>query len=344
MPDVQEVFRMATQKVRRDPGAMERHIARQQKAARNRRVGAYATVAVLVAAAVAIFTLTRPQTQSPPLEPTQIPTATTGSTLDLRTGQLTKLPASIASAGTFYAVSPDQTQVAFNACCSNPGPLQLANIDGTQVHPVSAAGWDAYGAQWSRDGSTLVYQQRHATTQALGNLFVLDIATGRSTRITDFDQTKKFGWWFIFPSFSSDGGSVLYQLPRSSSKDAVWDLWSVPVGGGTPALVMPKAGWGGYAPDGTALAWLSPVSGTTFKGGKLWVTTAPAMERPMPFVGGGELSWPRWSPDATRIAYTKNGSVYVLNVATRSITKVAEGGGNPEWIDDNTLSIGNPTN
>ncbi len=59
-------------------------------------------------------------------------------------------------------------------------------------------------------------------------------------RLTDFDQTKKFGWWFTFPSFSSDGGSVLYQLPRSNSKDAAWDLWSVPVGGGTPALVMPQ--------------------------------------------------------------------------------------------------------
>ena len=34
----------------------------------------------------------------------------------------------------------------------------------------------------------------------------------------------------------------------------------------------------------------------------------------------------------------------MLNVATGSTTKVAEGGGNAEWFDDNTLSIGNPTN
>ena len=69
MPDVQEVFRMATQKVRRDPGAMERHIERQRKAARNRRVGAYATVAVIVAAAVAVFTITRPRDTEPVLGP-----------------------------------------------------------------------------------------------------------------------------------------------------------------------------------------------------------------------------------------------------------------------------------
>jgi len=45
MPEVQEVFRMATQKVRPDPGALERqHQQRRQKATR-RRLGTYALVA-----------------------------------------------------------------------------------------------------------------------------------------------------------------------------------------------------------------------------------------------------------------------------------------------------------
>ena len=47
MPEVQEVFRMATQKVDQDHGALERQVARQRKAARNRRVGVFATVLVL---------------------------------------------------------------------------------------------------------------------------------------------------------------------------------------------------------------------------------------------------------------------------------------------------------
>ena len=38
MPDVQEVFRMATQKVRQDPGALDRQVKKQRKAARNRRM------------------------------------------------------------------------------------------------------------------------------------------------------------------------------------------------------------------------------------------------------------------------------------------------------------------
>ena len=31
MPEIEEVFRMATQKVRQDPGALDRQVARQRK-------------------------------------------------------------------------------------------------------------------------------------------------------------------------------------------------------------------------------------------------------------------------------------------------------------------------
>ena len=47
MPDVQEVFRMSTQKVRPDPGFTERQEQRQRRTARNRKLGAFAVVAVI---------------------------------------------------------------------------------------------------------------------------------------------------------------------------------------------------------------------------------------------------------------------------------------------------------
>ena len=81
----------------------------------------------------------------------------------------------------------------------------MANVDGTQVRQISAIGQDAFGAQWSPDGSMLVYQQRDGSTQLLGNLFVQDVATGLRTRLTNFDQTQPRDWWFTFPSFAPDG-------------------------------------------------------------------------------------------------------------------------------------------
>ena len=48
MPEVQEVFRMATQKVRPDPGALDRQHGQQQRRTIRRKVGVYGLVAALV--------------------------------------------------------------------------------------------------------------------------------------------------------------------------------------------------------------------------------------------------------------------------------------------------------
>jgi hypothetical protein len=48
MPDVQEVFRMATQKVRPDPGFVERQHGQQRRRTIRRKVGVYGLVAALV--------------------------------------------------------------------------------------------------------------------------------------------------------------------------------------------------------------------------------------------------------------------------------------------------------
>ncbi len=55
-----------------------------------------------------------------------------------------------------------------------------------------------------------------------------------------------------------------------------------------------------------------------------------------------DTGWLRWSPDSTRISYSNGDGIYVLTVATGSTKKVAEGGGNTEWVDDHTLVVGNP--
>jgi len=279
-----------------------------------------------------------------PVEAT-IPSAY-GAMVDIDTGKITPLPASIATSGVLYAVSPDHstdhTKVAYNACCAGADPVLMANLDGTQVHQISAPGWDGYGAQWSPDGYSLVYQQRHGSTDTLGNLFVYDTIGGQRAQLTNLDQTQSWGWWFMFPSFAPDGHSVLFQLPKGDPNNPRWDLRSVPVAGGKQTLVQRNAGWGAFSPDGQWLAYLSPVDAQSFAGGELWIRSVHG-GTPRALVRDGSFSWPRWSPDGTRIAYSDGGSrIYVVDVATGSTTKVAEGG-NPEWFDDHTLIVGNPS-
>jgi len=264
-----------------------------------------------------------------------------GATVDIDTGAVTPLPMRLGTSGVYYAVSPDHTKVAYSGCCSSPDPLFVSNIDGTHIRQITPQGQDAHAAQWSRDGSLLVYQQRNDSTEQLGNLFVLDMRTGKRVQVTNFDQTLNWGWWSTFPSFGADGRSILFQLPRGDPNNPTFDLWSVPVAGGQQTLVRRNAGWGGYSPDGRWLAYLSPVSGNDFAGGGLWIAsvhggTARALVRE------GRFRWLRWSPDGTRIAYADGGSpIYVVDAASGSTRKVADGG-NPEWFDNNRLILGNP--
>ena len=259
------------------------------------------------------------------------------STVDLNTGTVTPLRASDATSGAFYVVSPDGSRVAYNPCCNWETPTVTANLDGTQVHAVSAEGMDGVGEQWSPDGSQLVYQQRDGSTNDLGNLFVQDIATGRRTRVTNLDR-KQWGWWFTFPSFSPNGKSILYQLPeghRPNGDNRIWDLWSAPAAGGKPTLVRRNAAWGDYSPDGKWLAYLSSLRESDFTGATLWIRGVDG-GAPQALVRGGALQWVRWSPDGTRIAYSNASAIYVVNILSRQITKVAKGG-QPEWQGDHTL-------
>ncbi|HEX6398869.1 MAG TPA: hypothetical protein VF108_00185 [Actinomycetota bacterium] len=77
MPEVQEVFRMATQKVRPDPGAMERQFREQRRRTTRRKAGAYGlAAALLVGAAIVAANVipagesgtpgTKPSTTAPP--------------------------------------------------------------------------------------------------------------------------------------------------------------------------------------------------------------------------------------------------------------------------------------
>ena len=59
MPDLHEVFQMSTQKVQPDQGFTERQEFRQRRRMRNRRIGAYAMVAAIIAIAVVAIAVFR---------------------------------------------------------------------------------------------------------------------------------------------------------------------------------------------------------------------------------------------------------------------------------------------
>ena len=76
MPEMQEVFRMATQKVRPDPGFVDRQYENQRRQSRRRKAGALALVAVLVVAGVVIGISTLRSADEGKVTPGSAPTPT----------------------------------------------------------------------------------------------------------------------------------------------------------------------------------------------------------------------------------------------------------------------------
>ncbi len=353
MPDVRELFHISTQTVRPEPGFLDRQRRRQQLRSRNRKLGALTVAAAIVIGLVAIAVLSGalhgsvPASPSPPAPTAWTPGPDDSFFVDLRTGTPSPLPTSIGNAHAFYhAVSPDGSRIAFGPCCGHAAQIRIANIDGTDVRTITPPGVDAYGARWSPNGSALVYQGRDdGSGFQIGDLFVVDARTGRVAQLTHLDQSTSYQWWFLSPSFSADGTTVLFHIPRGAPH-VDWDLWSVPVTGGEPTLVRRNAGFGAYAPDRRTIAYVAPLGPVTFSGNAvsaaatdgLWlfdVRSGKAQE----IKEGAGITWPSWSPDGSRIAYTESNAVFVIDVASGTSAKVSDGG-LAEWVDDHTLLVG----
>lgn len=88
MPEMQEVFRMATQKVRPDPGFVDRQHENQRRQTRRRKAGALALVAVLVVAGVVIGISTLRSGDEGKVIPGSAPTPTATPIPSLHSGAL----------------------------------------------------------------------------------------------------------------------------------------------------------------------------------------------------------------------------------------------------------------
>ena len=347
MPDVQKVYRMATQKVRPDEGFVDRQQDHQRRRARNRKVGALALVAAIgiAAAAFVIREGGDGMGTQPAVDPTPPPVDVPGVDylLDLETGEMTPLPID----GDAYAVSPDGSMLAY----MGPGEenindqIFVANLDGSSVRQVTNHPGGAGFPAWSPDGSTIVYEggvgaglpYEGGIGAGLTDVFVIDVATGETRQVTQGVGR------YSRPSFAPDGRTILF----TQFDLAHWppgSLWTVPTDGGEPTKLRSEAAFGSFSPDGSTIAFHRVQ--TTLNGipmnTAIWVADADGSNSRQ--LGGWTAAvGATWSPDGTRIVATKvaarhrfDNGVYVIDVATGRSTRFGTGT-SPTWFDNETL-------
>jgi hypothetical protein len=185
---------------------------------------------------------------------------------------------------------------------------------------------------WAPDGRHLVYQLSEMP-YGIGELYAYEIATGRSTRITDI-PIESATWWSLTWSVTSDG-TVLHDRPTTDLGSAGWNVWQVPVGGGPATILLRDARAPEAMPDGR-IAFVVPREGT-WEGSAVAIAERDGSRRTLATASSG-IGRVLSSPDSARLAYWDGDHTWVIDLATGEKRDVAAGTA-AQWVDEETLLI-----
>jgi Tol biopolymer transport system component len=212
------------------------------------------------------------------------------------------------------AWAPAGGRVAFDAGTR----LAVMRSDGTGFRLLPQVTSDDGEPAWSPDGKRLVL----SGVEEVGgesDLHVLDVATGRSRRLTSRGGRS--------PAWSSRG-RIAFTRDGSPSHPGSGAVYTVRPDGRGLRLLVRRASHPAWAPRGTRLVIVRPRRRLT----ALWVVrTDGSGLRRMVTPGADNPQQPCWSPDGRQIAYTGfEGTLVAQRLSDRRIRQVAPGGFNAE--------------
>jgi Tol biopolymer transport system component len=324
---------------------LEREIAQVQRRRRIATIVATAAVVVVALGGAALWNA-HSNERSVGVANRDKPTQVAGSFyfLDLDTG--TRTPTDTFDPDNGYAFSPDGRKVVCYGRCFGESGLVVADADGSQpVKLHMPLGVDANGDRvtaetheivWSPDGTKLLYQLDDGTHTNIGNLILHDVATDKAMRVTDFPLDEVFYYQTSF-DFSPDGQTVIYHLPDSRGKLPGWDLWSQPLSGGEPTLVLRDAALPVYLSDGHSLAFVEPAPHIYGVYGSVVDIATDGSRRTLAPIGRDTYVL-RPSPDRSRLLGIGRDGVYVIDVATGESSHLFAN--TASWAGGHSLLVG----
>lgn len=334
MPEIQEVFRMATQKVRPDPEALERQHRGQRRRVARKRASVYALVVALVVAGVVVGISSLSNNNQQPAgkgsDQPQPPEAAeqTLSIVDVGTGTASAFTAPADASGFEFTV--DGSMVTYGGQDDN-GSTQLfvADADGSNARQLTHGEGGARGPRWSPDGSMIAYER---DTSGGSQIFVVDLSDGVATRVTNQPggAVDPGGW-------TPDGASIIFSTFNASAGQ--YSAVSVDVTTGQTRQIVPDGSTPTLSPDGASIAFNSYLKPQI----RLMLADSDGAARRtiarLPLDDGHQ----EWSPDSTQIAFVGStdadgAGTYVYNLATEE-THFVTSGTIESWIDNDHILV-----
>jgi Tol biopolymer transport system component len=315
MPDVQEVFRMATQKVLPDPGALERQNRNQRRRSTQRKAGAFALVAVILVIGIvtAIVALRANGKGTPASHPSPTP--------GIAAAPRDQTPVVVGLDGVVQheipglprdafglSLSADCTEIAFITAKDGVNRIGTIGSDGQGLTVIVTTGIHVatnrdggVAVAWSPDGSQIAFvgvNDNYGTGAASGfgnsDIYAMNRDGSNVRRLT---TDPKVDEW---PQWSPDGSRILYDNAGAEPLDfgfsPTTELWTVPAAGGAPSRLTRNSvsdEMATFSPDGTQIA--------LFRDRGIWVMQADGSDARQ--IDGADGFTPRWSPDGTKIAF-----------------------------------------
>ncbi len=232
-----------------------------------------------------------------------------------------------------------------NSNPSGPGPTsgpailtQLTSGPAFDVEPV-----------WSPNGRTLAYT---SDKSGVRTIWLLPDSGEAAPLLPDGDNAD--------PQWSPDGNWVAFTSELAGHHNR--DIWKIAATGGSPVQIthdttdvsVPR-----WSPDGTRITYTSHFNGVFDQGSNslmpadLWVVSADGGQ-PVQMTEHLDVSYPRWSPDGTKIAFVVDGGkggIYTVDAAQGgapfplfrgafgtpdSVTADTTYAGSPRWSPDGT--------
>ncbi len=374
MPEVEEVFRLATNKVKPDPNALERQQRRQRTAARSSRVRVYVAVAAVIAAVAVGAVVVLEAVNSNERRsvdngdgsgtPGQLTFITTlpayvveqsPAIVDLQ-GQQTSKVSGLPPDAFAPSLSSDGSTIAFVAAPSELEYNQIGIMDiGSPPRIVSTLGILVNKVALSPDGSTIAFE---GLVGADTDIYTVGVDGTGLQKLTDDPATDEF------PQWSPDGKTIVYdnagkQEDQDPQFSSTAEIWSVPADGSEPPTQLTRNGvpdsTPSFSPNGEQIAY--------FHEGAIWIMAPDGSGEQQLLPGSKGGFTPRWSPDGEHIAFTRFSDEYhpltqlgqdvqnralvilsVVDVATGRVTTLPKVGmatdwNIPQWVDASHIFV-----